>query len=183
VANDTRTQIRSVALELFASQGYEQTSLREIADRVGITKASLYYHYPSKQALLGAVVEPLLEDWRHVVHEAEALPRTPGNIERMLGEFLTTMLDHRPVAALLKVDMSAVIVALAPILAEVTQLTVRLQRWLAGPDASGPERIRAQLAIEALGLALSSPKLLPDVTEEELRSTLLGAANAVLAGS
>ena len=49
---DTGARIRAVALDLFSSQGYEQTSLREIADRVGLTKASLYYHYPSKQALL-----------------------------------------------------------------------------------------------------------------------------------
>ncbi len=43
-----RERILDVALELFTEQGYEKTSLREIADRLGVTKAALYYHFPSK---------------------------------------------------------------------------------------------------------------------------------------
>ena len=39
--SDTRARILDVALELFAAQGYEKTSLREIADRLGVTKAAL----------------------------------------------------------------------------------------------------------------------------------------------
>ena len=42
----------TVATELFIEQGYEGTSLREIADRLGITKAALYYHFPSKDDIL-----------------------------------------------------------------------------------------------------------------------------------
>src|SRR5215475_13717231 len=46
---DTRERIQSIALELFAEQGYEKTSLREIAERLGVTKAALYYHFRSKE--------------------------------------------------------------------------------------------------------------------------------------
>ena len=46
---DTRAQAQKVALELFAEQGYEKTSLREIAERLGVTKAALYYHFKSKE--------------------------------------------------------------------------------------------------------------------------------------
>ena len=42
---DTRTRIQQVALELFAEQGYDKTSLREIAGRLDVTKAALYYHF------------------------------------------------------------------------------------------------------------------------------------------
>ena len=45
---DTRSRVQEVALELFAEQGYEKTSLREIAERLGVTKAALYYHFKSK---------------------------------------------------------------------------------------------------------------------------------------
>ena len=48
---DTRSQIREVALALFAEQGYEKTSLREIAERLGITKAAVYYHYKTKEEI------------------------------------------------------------------------------------------------------------------------------------
>ena len=48
----TRERILEVALDLFVEQGYEKTSLREIAERVGVTKAALYYHFESKDDLL-----------------------------------------------------------------------------------------------------------------------------------
>jgi AcrR family transcriptional regulator len=54
---DTRERAVAVALELFNDKGYEQTALREVAERLGITKAALYYHFPSKEALLEAVVD------------------------------------------------------------------------------------------------------------------------------
>ena len=43
--SDTRARIQRVALELFAEQGYDKTSLREIAERLDVTKAALYYHF------------------------------------------------------------------------------------------------------------------------------------------
>ena len=60
---DTKAEIHRAALELFSAKGYEKTSLREIAERVGLTKASLYYHYPSKQALLLDLIQPLVQ-WK-----------------------------------------------------------------------------------------------------------------------
>ncbi len=44
--------MQKVALELFAEQGYEKTSLREIAERLGVTKAALYYHFKSKEDIV-----------------------------------------------------------------------------------------------------------------------------------
>lgn len=51
----TRDRILDVAMDLFIEQGYDKTSLREIAERMGFTKAALYYHYPSKADMLMAV--------------------------------------------------------------------------------------------------------------------------------
>src|SRR5271168_2021293 len=49
---EPRPQAQEVALELFAEQGYEKTSLREIAERLGVTKAALYYHFKSKEDIV-----------------------------------------------------------------------------------------------------------------------------------
>ena len=49
---DMRERILDVALELFNEQGYDATSLREIAERLGVTKAALYYHFKSKGDIL-----------------------------------------------------------------------------------------------------------------------------------
>jgi AcrR family transcriptional regulator len=61
MVKDTRQRILDAAKELFVERGYEAASLREIAERVGVTKAALYYHFPGKEDLLRALLEPLEE--------------------------------------------------------------------------------------------------------------------------
>ena len=56
----TRQRIQAVALELFTEQGYEKTSLREIAERLGVTKAALYYHFKSKDEIVTSLVDDRL---------------------------------------------------------------------------------------------------------------------------
>ena len=55
----TRERILAVALELFGSRGYEGTSIRDIADRMGMTKAAVYYHFPAKERLLAELLGPV----------------------------------------------------------------------------------------------------------------------------
>ena len=56
----TRERILDVAMGLFIEQGYDATSLREIADPLGFTKAALYYHFKSKEDILRALLEPAI---------------------------------------------------------------------------------------------------------------------------
>jgi len=48
----TRGAIRQAAAERFFHQGYEATTVREIADALDIRAESIYYHYPDKQQIL-----------------------------------------------------------------------------------------------------------------------------------
>lgn len=57
---NTRQRIQDVALELFAEHGYEKTSLREIAEQLGVTKAALYYHFKTKEDLVTSLFEDLV---------------------------------------------------------------------------------------------------------------------------
>jgi AcrR family transcriptional regulator len=178
----TKAQIRAAAIELFAATGYDKTSLREIADRVGITKASLYYHFPSKQALLEAVLEPLVDDWRRTVDGAVALPHTPDNVRLVLERCLDTMLRHRAVAGLMLRDAAAILATVAALLEDLLELNARLHTWLAGPKPDSVGRVRAAAATEVLSVALGSGATLPEVSDADVRATLLDAAQAVLAG-
>lgn len=74
---DVRAQILGAATRLFAAQGYGATSLAEIAEAVGVRKASLLYHFPSKEALHQRVLDNLLSHWN------ETLPRL---LEAVAGE-------------------------------------------------------------------------------------------------
>jgi len=51
----TRERILDVALDLFTDQGFDGTSMREIAERLRITKPSIYYHFSSKEEILLAL--------------------------------------------------------------------------------------------------------------------------------
>jgi AcrR family transcriptional regulator len=52
---DTRDRIRTAALEVFSERGWEGATLREVADRLGITRPALYYHFASKEAILDSI--------------------------------------------------------------------------------------------------------------------------------
>ena len=60
---NTKQEILEAALELFSVQGFEATSISQIANAVGIRKASLYSHFENKQAILDALVQEVLEQY------------------------------------------------------------------------------------------------------------------------
>ena len=93
---DTKTEIHQAAVELFSSRGYEKTSLREIAEQVGITKASLYYHYSSKQDLLRAIIGTFLDDLSAGSRSGRsAVPWSPETERELLGAYLDVVIEHR----------------------------------------------------------------------------------------
>jgi TetR/AcrR family transcriptional regulator len=61
---DVRTRILEEATRLFASRGYDGTSIQEIALAVGITRPTLVYHYGSKEQLRNEVLATMLSRWR-----------------------------------------------------------------------------------------------------------------------
>ena len=89
---NTKQEILEAALELFSVQGFEATSISQIANAVGIRKASLYSHFENKQAILDALVQEVLEqygehslfaraDWEK---DASDLPLTPDAAAQMI---------------------------------------------------------------------------------------------------
>ena len=61
--SNTREEILEAALDLFAVNGYEATSISQLADAVGIRKASLYSHFANKQDILDTVIETVLKGY------------------------------------------------------------------------------------------------------------------------
>lgn len=176
----TKVAIRDAAVKLFGNKGFDQTSLREVADAVGITKASLYYHYPSKLDLLMAIIDPIVDHMRSVVEGIDAVPYDADGVRTVLRNYLRGLLRHRNAGALCVRDTVAVFNAMGDRFPDLLDTSQKLRDWLGGPDPTDEARVRAAAALEVLGVALASDEFMPGVPEELLERTLLDAATCVL---
>ncbi|MDX3539505.1 helix-turn-helix domain containing protein [Streptomyces sp. MB09-01] len=88
---DTRQRIQDVALELFVEQGYEKTSLREIAERLEVTKAALYYHFKTKEDIIISLFEDLTRPIDELITWAEGQPRTLETKREVLRRYSEAM--------------------------------------------------------------------------------------------
>jgi AcrR family transcriptional regulator len=93
---DTRERILDVALELFTEQGFDGTSLREIAERLGVTKAALYYHFESKDDILLALHMRMHEFGKRAILKMGDEPVTLALWGELLDELVDNMLIQRP---------------------------------------------------------------------------------------
>src|SRR5262245_16884646 len=84
---DTRTRIQEVALELFIEQGYEATSLREIAERLGVTKAALYYHFKTKEDIVSNLMSDRLSAVEDLIAWAQSQPRTRATRQELIRRY------------------------------------------------------------------------------------------------
>ncbi|MFD9408902.1 TetR/AcrR family transcriptional regulator [Streptomyces sp. NPDC059989] len=88
---NTRQRIQDVALELFVEQGYEKTSLREIAERLEVTKAALYYHFKTKEDIIISLFEDLTRPIDELIEWAEKQPGTLETKREVLRRYSEAM--------------------------------------------------------------------------------------------
>ena len=97
-----------VALDLFSEQGYEATSMRDIAAALGLSPGAFYHHFPSKEAVLVAVCVPLVDGMVRFAKEAKA---TPEGGAAMLEPYLDVLLAHGRLLRLVASDTAVFRVA------------------------------------------------------------------------
>lgn len=166
----------AAALELFTERGIQETSLRQIAERLGLTKPALYYHFSSREDLLRSLVQPLFDDAEAAIAADEARAGAgPVDARELLGRYFDVSYRHRAVTALLLRDIAPL--AELGFLDRVADWRRRLTALLVGPDAGLGDRARAIVALGGLGDCLV---LLTDAPVEELRAAALDAACAAL---
>ncbi|MFH9009407.1 TetR/AcrR family transcriptional regulator [Streptomyces afghaniensis] len=93
---DTRQRIQDVALELFAEQGYEKTSLREIAERLEVTKAALYYHFKTKEEILVSIFEDLTKPIEELIEWGRQQPHTLDTKQEIIRRYAETLSGATP---------------------------------------------------------------------------------------
>lgn len=170
----TRSQVLDVALELFASQGFAATSTRELSERLGFTKAALYYYFRTKDDLLTALLAPSLEELSALVHGVGSTP-APAERRRLLKGYLQLVINHQRVIQVLSQDPS---VMRRPISAEAEPLYARLTLLLSGRAEPGPrERARVRAALGGIHAAVlhAEPGDPPDVVQDAALAAACGA--------
>ena len=150
----TRGQLIEVATRLFAERGYEDTSIEAVLREAGVSRGSLYHHFPSKEALFEAVAEEV--ETSAGTQTVSAASGADGPVEALRAGFLAWIrLAGDPV--------------------------VRRILLIDGPSVLGWERWRAMEEHHALGLIRAGLQIIAD--EGKMRPELVGTLAHVLLAS
>ena len=153
--SDTRARIQQVAVELFTEHGYEGTSLREIAERLNVTKAALYYHFKSKEDIVTSLVEDHYKQMDALIGWAREQPRTPATRREVLSRYIDIVAGGDQVFRMLHQNRAAVsMLASAKSRGELFKERIdSLIDLMTEPGAGLPERVRAAMAISGISVA------------------------------
>ncbi|MEV4052856.1 TetR/AcrR family transcriptional regulator [Amycolatopsis sp. NPDC049688] len=167
--SDTKQRILDVARDLFTTQGVQRTSLQDIADRLGITKPALYYHFPSRDDLVLSIVQPMLDDGEKFLLDQEARGDAP--VRELIEGFFEFNHRHRGDVIMLLAEMPTL--ADLGLIDRVLGWRTRLTALICGPSPTLEQQARAILALGGLQDVCMQ---FPDVPVAELKAAAVAGA-------
>jgi len=182
----TRERILDVALELFSERGYDKTSLREIADRLGITKAALYYHFDRKEDILLELHLRLHRLGRDILEQLGRpdAGETAAAWPDLIDEFIDEVLANRDLFVLHQRNQNAFeqLAGNERHRAENEDVEERFRRFLANPAIPLAQRVRMACSIGAVLTALMGATALfgDDVSMDEVAQYVRTAVRDLL---
>jgi AcrR family transcriptional regulator len=160
---DTRERILDVALDLFTEQGYDKTTLRQIAEPLGFTQAAIYYHFAAKQDILLALHMRLHQLGKAVLDQAETEAGPAGWAAALRG-LVDTVIANRKLFILHQRNQTAFqAVHHEGHDGDHEELDHRFRQILDDPAFPVRDRVRLSCALGALGSALLMPSDLVDL--------------------
>ncbi|SES17962.1 transcriptional regulator, TetR family [Streptomyces sp. yr375] len=105
---NTRQRIQDVALELFVEQGYEKTSLREIAERLDVTKAALYYHFKTKEEIVVSIFRDLTKPIEDLIEWGRSQPHTLETKQELVRRYSQALYEASPFFRFMQENQAAV---------------------------------------------------------------------------
>ncbi|MEV4812285.1 helix-turn-helix domain-containing protein [Micromonospora avicenniae] len=175
----TRDRIKAVALELFTEQGYEKTSLREIAERLNVTKAALYYHFKSKDEIVSSFVEDRLQQIDALVTWAETQPANRETRRELIARYADAMFtgDHPSVMRFFEQNQTVLKSLVAG--QQMRGRMMQLASALCHGDDSPAAQLRAALSLFAVHSSWFAVRT-PHITDAERRKIALEVADELL---
>jgi AcrR family transcriptional regulator len=175
---DTRERIQSIALELFAEQGYEKTSLREVAERLGVTKAALYYHFRSKEDIVRSFTEDYRAELDAVIAWGADQPPTPQSRAEILARYADIVSRRLGVIRFMEQNQAAIHGLMSDGASRkklFREQFMALCDLITPPGAALPDRVRAAMAVISIGMS-SMLFQREAASPEELHDAVLGVA-------
>ena len=154
-------------------QGVQRTSLQDIADKLGITKPALYYHFASREELVRSILVPLIDEGEQFVEDQENLGYTDAR--ELLEGYFDFHYRHRQDLMLVLAEIA--MLADLGLIDKVLAWRDRLGKLVFGPRPTLAQSTRAVVAFAGLQDCCLQ---FPDTPHKELRAKSVAAALAAL---
>ena len=158
---------------MFLHQGVQRTSLQDIADKLGITKPALYYHFASREDLVRSILVPLIDEGEQFVADQERHDDT--DVRELLEGYFDFHYRHREDLVLVLAELTAL--ADLGLIDKVLAWRDRLGKLVFGPN---PTLAQSTRAVVAFGGLQDCCLQFPDTPYDSLRATSVEAALAAL---
>jgi AcrR family transcriptional regulator len=172
----TRERILAEAIEMFTRHGYHRTTLRTLADRLGITKAAILYHFPAKDRILIALMEPFVSALEETTERAAVLPY-PQRRYALLDGILDAYFQHQKLLLMARAD--AAIFTQEETYQRFMRLPQLVIEVIVGPDAPLEDKV---WAVQLMGTLGDSVLFFGDQPPAELRAALQRGTLRLLLG-
>ncbi|WP_052707741.1 TetR/AcrR family transcriptional regulator [Streptomyces rubellomurinus] len=150
--SDTRARIIEVSLELFSERGYEQTSLREIADHLGVTKAALYYHFKTKDDIVLGIVDRMSAPIDETIEWGRKQDWSPELRDELIRRFADGMGARAPLLRFFHENQPAM--RESPAGLAFRERIVTMMQLVQGPGADFQDRLRAAMSLFTIHSAM-----------------------------
>jgi AcrR family transcriptional regulator len=170
-------RIAHLALARFRVGGFAGTSIADLAGALGVSKAAIYYHYRSKDALLHHLIDPLLDAVDACIQDHPTPAVSARTARQLLDAYLAVLIAHREVVPLITTDVAVLNhPTIGPRLRAQNQ---QLQSLLTAPDTSVAARLRAEATLGAIRRPVfAEPRV--DLSDPAHQHILIDAAVATL---
>ncbi len=176
----TRAAILHAAARRFRRDGFDATTLADIAEDLGITRSAVLHHFSSKAALLEEIVRPFMVKLDEVLDAASAAgPFTPASRRRLVVELVDFLSENQDATALLTRDIT--VHAHLPADLQMSDRAIRFMTVTQQANDHHPLAVvRSLAALGAVARPFGAEDGVVDVADPATRSLLVELAMAVL---